>query len=847
MSPRSSSSVNDFLDREIYPALYARLDSAFPEFGFKRVGNLWRATNDSAVRSTFAGRADRVEVYANSPWQMTFHGGGYMRFLDYVNNGAQPTGAEFWRAVETLADKAGVKMPEREVTPEEAARIARTNAKRSALETVAELCRKTLLAPGGATARKYLEERGLDEKAQETLGVGLYPSPKEVVAETLKAAGLTVDEEMRAELLMDSMAGRVVFPWRDANGHLINLYGRTLGDEKPKYLSLKGGEKSAPLFFHRAKQLRNAQSLVLVEGVLDAAVAQVRGLTNVVCLGGASLAGSQLDNLLREGVKSITLCLDKDEAGEKGSIAAIKSISAKDINAFVAILPADTDPDEYILREGVDAWAKLIREADGGFRYLAKDMVARHKGDGWTDRGITECLDEAVAFDASMSVVGRLNDMELQFFPVIMEETGATFETLSVRLEASREKAEREREQRQYAELMREADGALREGDVSKAKELLRDGVDRLRVSERVSKAEPVRSLSDELPDVLARLEKTRGLDFIGLPTRALPKLDKMTLGLRGLILLAAAPNCGKTVLGIQFGLDIVEHNPDAAFLFVSLEMDRHTIYQRFLSRLSGVDWKTLVLGERRGAIVHGYTQAQHDAIKSATKKMAELGPRIRVLDENNFPAPSVEKIVAHVEALKAETGCSRVYVMVDYLQVYPVTSEASKTIKSDLDTDQWRIGQMKQLALAIGKQDPVLVISEARKPSGKEDGGWAGAMSDVMGSARGVYTPDIVILLNPASETELGTLAKATANGGEAKQVGGELRAAGVRLGQAATRLRIEKGRDGVERGEIELVFDFRQSRFEQKPFDELVSRFNLNREAYLEGRHDEDEEDFG
>lgn len=844
----SRSSLDDFLDRDLYPTLNKRLDSAFPELGFKRKGSHWEATNENAVRSAFGARAERLYAYDNSPHGMTVQGGGFVRFLDYINGMVRPTGSTFLDAVERLAEKAGVKMPEREVSPEEAERFARINAKRSALETVAELCRKTLLAPGGATARKYLEERGLDEKAQETLAVGLYPSPEEV-REALMKSGHTLDAEALDELVMPGMAGRVVFPWKDAGGHVANLYGRVVGEagDRLKYLGLKGGDKAAPLFFHRAKQSHNARDLVLVEGVLDAAVAQARGLTNVVSLGGSALTGSQLDALLRDGVKSITLCLDSDDAGKKGSIAAIKSISAKDINAFVAILPADTDPDEYILREGVDAWAKLIREADGGFRYLAKDMVARHKGDGWTDRGLSDCLDEAVAFDASMSVVGRLNDMELQFFPVIMEETGASFETLSARLEASREKAEREREQRQYAELMREADGALREGDVSKAKELLRDGVDRLRVSERVSKAEPVRSLSDELPDVLARLEKTRGLDFIGLPTRALPKLDKMTLGLRGLILLAAAPNCGKTVLGIQFGLDIVEHNPDAAFLFVSLEMDRHTIYQRFLSRLSGVDWKTLVLGERRGAIVHGYTQAQHDAIKSATKKMAELGPRIRVLDENNFPAPSVEKIVAHVEALKAETGCSRVYVMVDYLQVYPVTSEASKTIKSDLDTDQWRIGQMKQLALAIGKQDPVLVISEARKPSGKEDGGWAGAMSDVMGSARGVYTPDIVILLNPASETELGTLAKATANGGEAKQVGGELRAAGVRLGQAATRLRIEKGRDGVERGEIELVFDFRQSRFEQKPFDELVSRFNLNREAYLEGRHDEDEEDFG
>lgn len=823
----SRSSLDDFLDRELYPALNKRLDSAFPELGFKRKGSHWEATNENAVRSAFGARAERLYAYDNAPHGMTVQGGGFVRFLDYINGMTRPTGAGFLEAVERLAEKAGVKMPEREVSPEEAERFARISAKRSALETVAELCRKTLLSAGGATARKYLEDRGLDAQAQEALDVGLYPSPNEV-RDTLMAAGLGVDETMAEELIMPGMAGRVVFPWKDASGHLANLYGRSVGEPReglPKYLGLKGGDKAAPLFFHRAKQSRSARDLVLVEGVLDAAVAQARGLTNVVSLGGAALTGSQLDNLLRDGVKSITLCLDSDDAGRKGSISAIKSISAKDIKAHVAILPANTDPDEYILREGVEAWRKLIHEADGGFRYLAKEMTARHMGEAWTDRGLSDCLDEAVAFDASMSVVGRLTDMELQFFPVIIEATGASWETLSARLEASREKAEREKETREYAELLREASSHL-SGDVNKLKDVLREGVDRLRVSERVSKAEPVRNLAEEVASLTARLEKTRGRDFIGLPTKTLHALDTMTLGLRGLMLLAAAPNCGKTALGIQMGLDIVEHNSDAAFLFVSLEMDRHTIYERILSRLSGLDWRTLVLGERNGGIVSsfGYTRAQESAIKHATQKMAELGSRIRVLDERNFPSPSVEKIVAQVELLKAETGCSRVFVMVDYLQVFPVPSEASKAIKTDLDTDQWRIGQMKTLCAAIDR-DPVLVISEARKPSAKEEG-WAGAMSDVMGSARGVYTPDIVFLLNPVSDTELGKAALASDSGGDALAKGKELREMAVKHGVAASRLKIVKGRDGVERGEVELLFNFRRSRFHEKALSNTLHR---------------------
>jgi hypothetical protein len=46
----SASDLGDFLDREIYPALFDRPDSAFPEYGFKRMGNKWEASTD-ATRS----------------------------------------------------------------------------------------------------------------------------------------------------------------------------------------------------------------------------------------------------------------------------------------------------------------------------------------------------------------------------------------------------------------------------------------------------------------------------------------------------------------------------------------------------------------------------------------------------------------------------------------------------------------------------------------------------------------------------------------------------------------------------------------------------------------------------
>jgi hypothetical protein len=270
--------------------------------------------------------------------------------------------------------------------------------------------------------------------------------------------------------------------------------------------------------------------------------------------------------------------------------------------------------------------------------------------------------------------------------------------------------------------------------------------------------------VADELADHEDRLAQWRGREFLGLPQKTLPKLDQMTLGLRGLMLLAAAPNVGKTTLAIQLGLDAVVHNaPDAAFLFVSLEMSRWEMLTRFRSRLARLDYNTLVFGSGGfGANAQTFTNEEFANLVAAHDKLLDIGSRLRILDDKNFPTPTLEKIIDQVKDLKASSGASRVFVAVDYLQVWPVPDAVAKHIRTDIDADKWRIGQMKELRDAVGSENATLVISEARKPS-SEAQEWAGDMAAVMGAARGTYTPDIVLLLNPLLDDELGKIAGVT------------------------------------------------------------------------------------
>jgi hypothetical protein len=303
----------------------------------------------------------------------------------------------------------------------------------------------------------------------------------------------------------------------------------------------------------------------------------------------------------------------------------------------------------------------------------------------------------------------------------------------------------------------------------------------------------PPLSLAQELEEHAQRLEALRGRRAMGLMQATLPRLDMATLGLRGLMLLAAAPNVGKTALAVQLGLDVVRQDPEACLLVLSLEMPRSELICRLLCNLSRLEWKDLTLD------LEG--EADRQALAAAQEELARLGRRILILDEENFPQASVESVLERLAWLKQQSGAKRALVLVDYLQVFPLPAGGAPLSEG---VDHWRVGAMKSLRDKSG--EAVLVISEVDKPSPGQP--WAASISDVRGSSRAVYTPDMIFLLQALSEEEA-----LRESGGDPKAAREQLRS----LGLAFQRLIIAKGREGVERETINLTFFHRQSRYAQ------------------------------
>lgn len=877
MATRDNADLGDFLEREVYPALFDKLDSAFSEFSWKRSGENWVASEWPANFPVSVNREDgsRLFVYKDRPYWIKLHGHEGVRLLDYVNGGRKPKGAEFPAAVRKLAALAGVAFPERERTEEETERDRKKESRRSVLEDAVSLFSVNLWSEKGTKARGYLKDsRKLTDKDLEDFELGLYLSARETQKGLLQK-GHTEEDVSASAVAWDKMEGYIIVPWRDAMGQPLTLYGRwqeklpplmkglpawagkrdelleawkkkTPEEKKkatekclydasgepylPKTMALPGeGTKGSPLFFDRVRN-KGHKDVVLVEGLFDALVAQARGDTRVCAYVAAQLSGEQVKTLGRFQVRSATVVPDPDGGGDAGGLRCLESLDRVGIAAYLAPrLPDGLDPDEFIAREGVDGWRTLVERAVHFYRHKAESIVREHKkGTEWTDKGLESAVDEAIAFDAS-APAEKATALSAYFWPVILEATGVDGDALQARMVAAKERQRTEKARKDYELLLHDVGAAFQKGSQGEGRRLLQEGVDRLRAEERLAEAEPVLPVADELEEHESYLRRFRGLRYIGLAQETLPSLDTYTLGLRGLILLAAAPNTGKTALGLQLGVDVVEKNKDACFLFLSLEMSRLEMLTRLKCRLAHMDWETITQGSfkfrGKSGGVH-FTEEDKANLLEAEEKLKDLGRRVLILDERNCPEPTVEKVLEHLRALKARSGASRAFVLVDYLQVWPIPSHVK--VSSDIEADKWRIGAMKSLRASL-EGDAVMVISEARKPSGQASGQWGGELADVMGSARGTYTPDIVFLFRPYSDAELaaatGVAKKAKDwKGSPSEELLEKLAKEKVALsknGQALNRLTIAKGRDGVRRGSVLLDFHYRQSRFEERRKD--------------------------
>jgi len=292
--------------------------------------------------------------------------GGVIHFVQEFD------GLTFPETIEQLARQLGLEVPRstQEFKPDPNKPII------EALEWARELyCEQLRSHPQRQLALDYLARRGLDEEIIERYQIGFAPagaalltqnaSPQQLKA--LLEARIILEREGRQ---FDLFHNRIMFPIRDRRGRTIAFGGRTLGNDRAKYINSPESpvfHKSSHLYglFETLKIDRQLQRLVVVEGYMDVVSLAQFGIHYGVATLGTATNQDNISNLLKQS-QDIVFCFDGDRAGFEAARKALNNclpLLADGMNIRFLMMPEGEDPDTLIRREGTEAFRQRLEQA----------------------------------------------------------------------------------------------------------------------------------------------------------------------------------------------------------------------------------------------------------------------------------------------------------------------------------------------------------------------------------------------------------------------------------------------------------------------------------------------------
>ena len=218
----------------------------------------------------------------------------------------------------------------------------------------------------GLEAMNYLNDRGIDKGVANYFNIGYIPEDNELY-NYLKSKNLADNDIFDAYVCAvnnkgpyDIFRGRITFPIHNKYGKPIAFSARDYkwikGSKTSKYINTKETKlyvKGNNLYnYHRAiKYCKEANEVIVVEGVMDVIAYYRAGIKNVVATLGTAVSDVQL-LLLKELSNNLVLSFDGDNAGKHANLdLGIKALKA-DMNVYVLDTNTKLDPDEIINKYG---------------------------------------------------------------------------------------------------------------------------------------------------------------------------------------------------------------------------------------------------------------------------------------------------------------------------------------------------------------------------------------------------------------------------------------------------------------------------------------------------------------
>ncbi len=381
-------------------------------------------------------------------------GGDVITFVRRIEN------LDYMEAIRFLAQRAGITVPENQV--DDGMSKLRTRILAINRET-ARFYYSVLNSDAGAAGKEYFAKRALQPATIRHFGLGFSPLGRFSLVDHLARKGFTQEEMILANVAfksrsgraVDRFFGRVMFPIIDLRGNVVAFGGRTLGDDKPKYLNSSETpvfSKGDMLFALNFAKNGGSDRLILCEGYMDVISMHQAGFTEAVATLGTAITPSQA-RLMARYAKEVVVSYDADEAGQKAAARAIPLLRAAGLQVRVLAIEGGKDPDEFIKAYGPVRFKQMLEACGNDVEYRLKKAAAGYN---------LQTADGRIAYlNGATQVLSSLeNPVEMEVYTAkVAAETGVATATLLNQVKAESRKTAKTQRKKEFREIRREAAG----------------------------------------------------------------------------------------------------------------------------------------------------------------------------------------------------------------------------------------------------------------------------------------------------------------------------------------------------------------------------------------------------
>lgn len=577
------SNITEWIKNELYPSLFESMDRALPEMNFKRLSGGWRSSLKLYGEKATHNRPDKTVVTNKAPGMILEQGGEVLSLVDYVMN---RDNGEFIEAVKTLASVAGLQLPPMDNQEE----YQRYKEKATILENCNSYFTYCLDHSLGAQEVKgYLQDRGYSPEDIKTMELGYIPSQAKLF-EYLKKQGYS-QELINEAIQLNGYIGnthKLTIPFR-SGGSLKGFSFRTTGAHDPKYLNSTGLKRGESFF--NISALKGDKDLIIVEGYLDALIAEAKGVSNVVALGQNKVTADQVKDAIKRGAKKFTLCLDPDKAGKEGIDQTIEAILQEgEDRIYIAMLPEvegkKIDPDTLIKESGVETFKEVLREAEPYYYHQLQGVINSYSGRDLTAKEEHDFIDEVV--ETASRIINPIDrDRFKEEFISYSNDTGLgiTQGSLSIAVDRITSRKDKEDQERALDKTLSEVKDLRGKGKTKEALDLLGGRLNSIRLEDKKASFEDLLKPTTE-EELIEGLKNAPG----DLKTGYTIKGDELLLPGGAITVYAGATGHGKTVLSINTALNVAREYPEKRFIFFTYEESDKNILQYFINTYVNIE-----------------------------------------------------------------------------------------------------------------------------------------------------------------------------------------------------------------------------------------------------------------